>query len=231
MWSQISHKFQIWELKSKFQVRLLKKFQMWDLVSGQNVKSDFWKNQIWDLKSDFFKISSQNQLTQWVEKCAKLIQCTSAEWKVSFCLLFSSSFCGVCFDCFVMKKYENFPRYFFIPQEYSYFLIFLINALSSPSTWICIWNMSFGDNLFTVLYKHEMKKKYKRERRERKTTHWWGCIEKNVKHLQKILFAMTLFYLIWCRNEMSNWIEWRIEEGKKINFSLWKTMNGENFSH
>lgn len=40
-------------------------------------------------------------------------------------------------------------------------------------------------------YKHEMKKKYK-ESSWKKEKHWWGCIETNVKHLRKILFAMTL---------------------------------------
>lgn len=76
-------------------------------------------------------------------------------------------------------------------------------------------NMSFGDNLFTVLYKHEMKKSIKRKQHAGA-----GCIETNVKHLQKILFAMTLFYLIWCRNEMRNWNRKKNGKRRKINFSL-----------
>lgn len=141
----------------------------------------------------------------------------SAERKVSLLFIFLIIILKGCFDGFVIRKErnENFPPYFLYSLcKYSYFLIFLINALSSPSTWICIWNMSSGDNLFTVFYKHEMKKKYK-ERAERKTTHWRGCIETNV--LRKILFAMTLLLShLMSKTKWGTGIEWR--RNKKFNF-------------
>ena len=112
--------------------------------------------------------------------------------------------------------------FFFLFPHFSH------QCIVSPSTWICIWDMSFCDNLFTVFYKHEAKNKRKEGKRmrrqeweeERKTTHWrWGV-------LRQMLNICKRFYSQWhfsissdVENEIRNWIKWN-KWRKKSTFAL-----------
>lgn len=90
-------------------------------------------------------------------------------------------------------------------QKNLHFLIFLINALSNhqheyvfETCHLVTTYLQFSASI----KKNEGKKNKKIEKRMRRKKNNTvvvmvvGCIETNVKYLQKILFAMTLFYLI-----------------------------------